>query len=87
MSTDAEPIRASRGERQRRRTLAALNAALADKQCRNCATVGVWKAYDKEPTHGRVRYVKCGACGHNDQITVIVSADEPPAATPTGELP
>ena len=59
-------------DRQRRLELEALNGALARKKCTNCATIGAWAIYNQERSSGRVRYVKCKACGANDQAPIIV---------------
>lgn len=92
MSTDAKSKRLGpaelEAERARREEMAAMNAALARKICTNCSTPGAWKVYDLEPTAGRVRYVKCLACGHCDQVPVIVhQAAVAPAAGGEGVKP
>ena len=91
MSMEARPKRKAprkppvdtEGERRRRLEMEALNGALARKRCSGCATVGAWRVYDVEKTHGRVRYIKCIACGYCDQTPIIVkeNTDE---ATATG---
>ena len=67
-----EPDKAAmEAERRRRLTLETLNGVLARKQCPHCATVGAWRIYNVERTRGRVRYVRCLACGKCDQAPVI----------------
>lgn len=56
-------------ERRRRLTLEALHGALARKRCVGCTAVGAWEIYD---TGGRIRYIKCKACGYCDHVPVIV---------------
>ena len=46
---------------------AKLDAALAEKRCLNCLSVGCWEIYK---TDGKVRYVRCKACGKSDKIAV-----------------
>ncbi len=58
--------------RRKRLTAAALNAALAQKRCRHCGSVGAWGVYGNERTAGRVRYVRCLGCRNCSQIPVIV---------------
>ncbi len=58
--------------RRKRLMTAALNAALAQKRCRHCGTVGAWGVYGNERTAGRVRYVRCLGCRNCSQIPVIV---------------
>ncbi len=60
-------------DRLRRLEVAALNEKLAKKQCRSCTTIGVWTIYARDKQKGRVRYIKCGCCGYNDQVPVIVN--------------
>ena len=77
MSTDAKAKKGAKrldvgAERQKRMVKAALNEALAKKRCGGCATVGAWEVYSLERTAGRTRYVRCLACGHCDQVPIIL---------------
>jgi len=72
LSPDEKHLQMAAAERRKRLELAELHRVLADKRCGNCATVGAWTIYDKERGRGRVRYVRCKACGAPDQAPVIV---------------
>ncbi len=61
--------------RRRRQVAAKLNEVLAGKRCKYCGATGAWKTYGKERSSGRVRYVRCLACGKADQAPVIVEED------------
>lgn len=67
---------AQEAERRRRQDQAALNAALAAKSCRNCSVLGNWEVYDRDRTAGRVRYIRCKACGYCDHVPVIVKRSD-----------
>ena len=60
-TTEAKRSSRDRGEQ------AKLQAALAEKKCKHCLTVGLWEI---TCTKERIRYLKCGACGKSDQEAV-----------------
>jgi len=60
--------------REQREAAAELQARLAAEQCPHCATVGLWSI---ETTAGRVRYIKCGACGKYAKL-VTQPISQPP---------
>jgi len=51
--------------RAKRISRSQLEAALANKKCRNCGQTGCWVIYK---TIGRVRYVRCEGCQFNDEL-------------------
>jgi DNA-directed RNA polymerase subunit M/transcription elongation factor TFIIS len=61
-------------EQHKRLESAELNKVLAAKRCPACNTAGCWEIYNRERDAGRVRYVRCKACGHYDQAPVVVAA-------------
>jgi len=60
-------------EQHKRLESAELNKVLAAKRCPACNTAGCWEIYNRERDAGRVRYVRCKACGHYDQAPVVVA--------------
>lgn len=56
-------------EKETRLIQEALNGALARKRCHRCTTMGLWTCYS---TKGKVRYIRCKACGYCDKLPIIV---------------
>ena len=56
--------------------MAELNRALAEKRCPNCNTLGAWRLYNQDKPGGRIRYVRCIGCGHNDHVPVILESED-----------
>ena len=79
-TTDDRPRRAvkvdAQAQRNKRLEAEALNGALARKRCVACATLGAWKIYNIDRGRGRVRYVRCAACGHCDHVPVVIKEND-----------
>jgi hypothetical protein len=66
-SNDEGEVETTEARRKRRETRAALEDAVARRQCRHCAAVGCCRIYR---TVAHRRYIECTACGRKDALDV-----------------
>ena len=64
----ADPTKAANAARKRENK-AKLHAAIAQKACVHCLSVGLFEVY---ATKGRIRYLGCKACGRTRHNQVAV---------------